>query len=389
MATTERFDLDVGPERAWLATAMTAVLALAVGSVALPELVWDRFLWHYFWGPVFADAQGARCAVMTGSGPELLLAETACNQARAAGAIVAEPGYTLVSEAGYAITLIFMLIGVLYLLRYLEVGDSLSMFFALTPFMFFGGILRVVEDANDAALDAGIDTVLSYPANTLIISPIIYFTVFAITLAGLVGAVALERRGVVDEYERVLFGIGTLSVLVTSAFLLWFVPSKLAGRVFGAGFYPQMTIIVLGSALLLGVGIYRLTEAYAPAVNEGTGRAGIVIVFGHAVDGVANVLAADWLDPLGIPLEYGAKHPVNRIIVDVTSTVQPASVSAAIGTSWPFLVVKLVAATAVVYVFDRRIFDESPRYAVLLLVAILAVGLGPGTRDMVRATFGI
>jgi uncharacterized membrane protein len=389
MSTTERFDLDIGPERAWLATALAAVAALAVGAVALPDLVWDGFLWHYFWGPVFADAQGARCAVMTTGGPELLYVESACTAAREAGSIVAEPGYTLVSEAGYAITLIFMLIGVLYLLRALEVGGSLSMFFALTPFMFFGGVLRVVEDANNAALGAGVDSVLSYPVNTLIISPIIYFTVFAITLAGLVVSVTLERRGTIERYERLLFAVGAVALVASSAFLLWFVPTKLAARLTGAGFYPQMSIIVLGAAVVLALAIYWLTERYAPVVNEGTGRAGIIVVFGHAVDGVANVLAADWLDVIGIPLEYGAKHPVNRIIIDVTESVQPAGLSAAIGTSWPFLVIKLVAATAVVYVFDGRIFEESPRYAVLLLVAILAVGLGPGTRDMLRATFGI
>jgi uncharacterized membrane protein len=51
--------------------------------------------------------------------------------------------------------------------------------------------------------------------------------------------------------------------------------------------------------------------------------------------------------------------------------------------------VKLVAATVVVWVFDEQIFEESPRYTMLLLVAVLAVGLGPGTRDMLRATFGV
>jgi uncharacterized membrane protein len=33
--------------------------------------------------------------------------------------------------------------------------------------------------------------------------------------------------------------------------------------------------------------------------------------------------------------------------------------------------------------------EESPRFAVMLLEAIVAVGLGPGTRDMVRIAFGI
>ena len=389
MAATERFDLDISPGRAWLATLMAAVLALAAGAVALPRLVWDRFLWHYFWGPVYADAQGARCAVMTDGGPELLFSEASCDAARSAGRIVAEPGYTLVSEAGYAVTLVFFLVGVLYLLRYLEVGERLDLFFALTPFMFFGGALRVVEDANDAAQGADIASLLAYPLNTLIISPVIYFTVFFVTLAALVAGVALERRDIVGSYHRFVFGVGAVALLLTAGFLFWFAPTNLAGAVPGAGLYPLMTVVTLILAAVLSVAIYLGAERFAPVINEGTGLAGLVVLFGHAVDGVANVLSADWLDVIGVPVQYGSKHPVNRIIVDVTQGAQPQWLSAAIGTSWPFLVVKLVAATAVVYVFDRRIFEESPRYAVLLLVAILAVGLGPGSRDMLRATFGI
>ena len=388
MAVSQR--LGVSPERAWVGAAVTATALLAVGALALPRLVWDRFLWHYFWGPVYADATNARCAVIEGGGsPVLLGSDAACRTADAGGAIVAEPGYTVVSEIGYAVTLIFFLIGVLYLLRYLEVGHQKRFFFALVPFMFFGGALRVVEDANDAALNAGIDTLLSYPTNTLIISPIIYFTVFVFTLAALAATVWLEREGHVEEYERALFGVGVAGTVLTVGFLLWFVPTQLAGEIPGAGFYPQMSLFVLVASIVLAYGLYRLLEARIPVVNEGTGLAGLVVLFAHAVDGVANVVASDWLDPLGIPVEYGAKHPVNRFIIDVTESLQPAGLSAVIGTSWPFLVIKLVAATAVVYVFDRTIFEENPRYAIVLLVAIVAVGLGPGTRDMLRATFGI
>ena len=387
MAVTER--AGQSPERLWLGTAAAVVALLAVGSLALPELVWDRFLWHYFWGPVFADANNAACAVMRTGGPELLGSRAACEAAVGSGAIVAEPGYTLVSEVGYAATLLFFLLGVLYLLRSLGIGQDRELFFALVPFMFFGGVLRVVEDANDAALSAGLDTILGYPLNALIISPIIYFTVFFVTVAGIVGAVAAENRGYVDDWSRALFGYASVALLLTVGFLLWFVPTRLAGEVFGAGFYPQMTVLVLGASVVIAYGVYAAAERFAPVVNEGTGRIGLVVIFGHAVDGVANVLAADWVGSLGIPVEYGAKHPANRFIIETTQSLQPESLSAVVGTSWPFLVVKILAATLVVYVFDERIFEESPRYAILLLVAILAVGLGPGTRDMVRATFGI
>jgi uncharacterized membrane protein len=114
-----------------------------------------------------------------------------------------------------------------------------------------------------------------------------------------------------------------------------------------------------------------------------------VILWGHTLDGVANVIASDWALAIGLPFEYSAKHPVNRFIIDATQGILPESTAATIGTAWPFLLVKVIAALLVVWLFDETIFEESPRYAILLLIAILAVGLGPGTRDMLRATFGI
>jgi uncharacterized membrane protein len=375
--------------QAWLATFVSVVAVFALGVLVAPELVWDRFLWHYFWGPVYADANNAVCAVMQPGGPELVYSQASCAAADTGATPVAEPGYTLVSEVGYAATLIFFLVGLLDLLQRLDVGKSKTLFYALIPYMFFGGALRVVEDANDA-VPRGVDAFLSYPLNTLIISPIIYFTVFFVTLGALVVAVYADRRGYVDGYDRPLFAFGWLTVAATVGFLLYFVPTRLAGEIRYAGFYPLMTVVTLGIAAVLAVGIYAAIERFKPEINAGTGRVGLVVLFGHAVDGVANVIAADWITYTGFPAAnvYQPKHPVNRFIISFTESVQPAALDV-IGTSWPFLVVKLVAATLVVWVFDETIFEDEPRYAILLLVAILAVGLGPGTRDMLRATFGI
>ncbi|PSQ29753.1 hypothetical protein BRD16_10235 [Halobacteriales archaeon SW_6_65_46] len=377
--------------RAWLATFAAAVVALTLGVVIAPELVWDRFLWHYFWGPVYADANNAVCVIMNGGTTELSYSLSACQNA---AGIVAEPGYTVVSEAGYAVTLVFFLVGVLTLLDRLDIGDTRELFFALVPFTFFGGALRVVEDANDAIPEAT-DPLLAYPWNTLIISPIIYFTVFAVTLLAVVASVVAQRRDYVESYGRPLFVTGWLLVALCVGSLLYVVPTQLVGTVTGAGVYPQVTGVTVALAAVLAAVIYRLAQRYAPRINAGTGAVGLVVLFGHGIDGVANVIAADWTGALGVvdsagnALSYGAKHPFNEVIVGVVDAIQPAGLDSVIGLSWGFLVVKLVAATAVVWVFDDAIFEDEPRYAVLLLVAILAVGLGPGTRDMLRVTFGI
>ncbi|MFB6172397.1 MAG: DUF63 family protein [Haloarculaceae archaeon] len=383
MGVTEQ--VGISPQRAWVGTAVAAVVVIAASALALPRLVWDRFLWHYFWGPVFADAHNARCAVMASGGPKLLTDPAACQSAIARGAIVAEPGYTLVSEVGYAITLVFMLVGVLYLVRDLGVGEDRRLFFALVPFMLFGGALRVVEDANDAATAApGAHPAIAWPYSALIISPLIYVTVFVVVLVALVGTIRLARRGTLSDYPIAMAAVGGLALTVTLVHLL-----VLAFTTDYLGFYPQFFVATVGAASVIALAVYAGLERWAPHVNAGTGLIGLVVLWGHAIDGVANYLAADWTAALGVPVQYGAKHPVNRILNDLVATVAPAGVQEAIGVAWGFLLVKIVAATAVVWVFDERIFEENPRYALLLLVAIVAVGLGPGTRDMLRATFGI
>ncbi|AQL44046.1 hypothetical protein BV210_15645 [Halorientalis sp. IM1011] len=375
--------MDAG--RAWTAAALAGIAALVLGSLVFYDTVYRGFVWHYFWGPVYADAHNAVAAVHQGDSVELLYSEAARQQAMAAGKVVAEPGYTIVSEVGYMILLLFGLIGVLELVRRLGVGRDRDLFFALVPFMLFGGALRVVEDANDAVPE-GVSQAIAYPWNSLIISPVIYFTVFFVTLASLLVTIYLRRKGYVETYARPMAAVGSAAFLLTFGYL-----TSLAFTADYVNFYPQVLLSVVAIATLLAVGIYLGVDRFRPEINAGTGLIGLVVLWGHAIDGVANVVAADWLGALGLPaaIRYSPKHPANAFIISVAETVLPASLLSTLGSSWPFLLVKLAVALAVVWIFDREIFEESPRYALLLLTAIVAVGLGPGTRDMIRATFGI
>jgi len=384
----------VEPVRAWLALAAALLVAAVGGSLLLPEVVYDGFIWRYLWGPVYADAHNAQCAVRDG-GVRLFDSSAACADAVAGGAIVAEPGYTLVSEVVYALVLLFALVGVLFLLRRLGVGEDRRLLLGLLPFMFFGGALRVVEDALDAAGRAGASPPIEYPLNTPLISPLIYVTVFLVTLAALLWSMRLVATGRFDSYERPLAGIGTAVLLLTLGLLAW-----MAATTSYVGFYPQVAIVVLVLSTAITAGVWYGVERFAPAVNRGTLLLGFVVLWAHALDGVANVVGIDWGAELGLP--YGdlvPKHPVNRAMIGVGESINALLIQVSGGalvpltdvlkTAWPFLMLKLVAAVFVVWIFDEAIFEESPRYAILLLIAIVAVGLGPGTRDMLRATFGI
>jgi uncharacterized membrane protein len=375
-----------GAGRVWAATGIAVLLTLALGMVVAPRAVYDGFLWQYLWGPVYADAHNAICAVHGTGGSEALYDPAACRQATG---VVAEPGYTRISTAVYMLTLLYALAGVVVYWEPLQdrLGVTLDrgLFYALVPIMLFGGALRTVEDAFDAGLRAGATPPITFPWNTWLISPQIYVTVFLIAVALLVLSRWLSIRGVVESYQRALFAGGSAVLAITLGVLVWLSLSTAY-----ATFLPQFTILTVGIATVLAGAIWWLLERYRPAVNAGTGRIGAVVIWGHAIDGTANVLGLDWAVALGYPGgNLRSKHVVNQLLVDLTEALLPPDLIAQIGTAWPFLLVKLVVPVAVIWVFDERIFEESPRYAYLLLIAILAVGLGPGTRDMLRLTFGI
>jgi uncharacterized membrane protein len=380
MSFEERY--GISPVRAWIGGLLASVAAVVGAAVAFTEQVYWGFLWRYFWGPVKADGLGEAClvydrstgAVSSGAGSECV---------RAAGNFVAEPGYTLVSEVGYMAVLIFMLVGVYFFLRRISLEPYPQFFFALVPFMLFGGVLRVVEDSFVSARRAGVAPPVDLPWSALIISPFIYFTVFVITVGTLLASGWLARTGRAENYYDLLRRIGAVVLALPTLYLVY-----LSATTDYVGWNPMVFVVTMGLSTAIAYGAYVAVDRYRPAIHAGTGYMGLVIIWGHAIDGVANVIASDWTWVFGVG-EYGAKHPANRIIIDVTNSIQPATLTATIGDSWPFLVIKILVAVAILAIFDEEFVERNPRYAVLLLGAILAVGLGPGTRDMVRVTLGI
>jgi len=367
-------------ERLWTAGVGAILAVLVGGSILVPNLVYVRFIWQYFWGPVVADAKGA--AAIAWNGGDVLFFNSSGAAASAPGPI-AYPGYTIVSEIGYAATLLIALAGVVFLLNRLDIEVDVGLIYPLFPFMLFGGALRVVEDAHNSLLETG-NGLIAFPWNTLLISPIIYFTVFFVVLGTMVAAIKLRKGGYTETTDYPIAVAG--GVFLGLSVLVLLVLSVTTQEV---EFHPSFTLLTLGGASLIAWGGWWLVREYLPAVASGTPVLGALILWAHSVDGLANVLGIDWGAELGLAYDLVPKHPVNRAVIDITTNLVPESITAVIGAAWGFLLLKIAAALVVTGLFDREMIEESPRFSTLLLIAVIAVGLGPGTRDMLRATFGV
>lgn len=367
-------------ERLWTA-GVTAILAILVGgSILFPNLVYARFVWQYFWGPVAADAHAAQAVAWNGGDPVFF--GTTAGAAGAPGP-VAYPGYTVVSEIGYAVTLLIALGGVVFLLNRLDFELDVGLIYPLFPFMLFGGALRVLEDAQDTLAGTGA-SLIPFPWNALLISPIIYFTVFFLALGALLLGLRLRNAGHFDSVDLPIAITGSILLVLSLLALSW-----LALTTTDVEFHPSFTILTIGGSTLIAGGGWWAIRRYVPQIANGTPVLGALILWAHSVDGLANVLAIDWGAELGLAADLVPKHPVNRAVIEITMSVVPESITAVIGVAWGFLLLKIVAAVIVTGLFDREMVEESPRFSTLLLMAVIAVGLGPGTRDMLRATFGV
>lgn len=389
---------EMGNPSQWSLRVKSILTAILVGPICIifRGPIYDTF-WHYFWGPIIADATGSACVVKNASpaswkttfpygyelvrGFEFIRYGDTC--AKIEG-IVAYPGYTYVSEIGYGILLVVILFAVSKMLSHTGVKLDKKLVFSLIPYMVFGGALRVVEDANDI-VPVGIESLIEYPVNILLISPVIYGTMFLVTIVSILVSIKLEEKKFIDRYEHALIAIGIALAVAVLSYLGWLILSWAHVHL-----YLEIALVVLTMTTVFTIISWWFINRDGNTIAEGIGSIGIVVLWSQILDGVANVVGIDWVYKLtgGMQKNLVPKHPINRGLVEIGSQF-PEWVTNIIGTAWLFLVVKIGAALLVIYIFDKEAMEENPGWTILLLIVIIAVGLGPGMRDMLRAVLGI
>ncbi|MCX9075531.1 MAG: DUF63 family protein [Candidatus Methanoperedens sp.] len=257
--------------------------------------------------------------------------------------IVNDTSYNPVDTITYAILLGISLFGVLRLLEKLEVEIDTRFIASVTPYILAGSSLRVLEDSN----------LFAPPFKYLLITPIIYFLIFAVTISILSLAVVLEKKS-----------FGAVWTLINIAALL------AAGEV--KNLLPAGAIIMLG---LIATGIVYLISAQFNFTLL-TNKLNISILFTHLFDASSTFVGIDWLG-------YSEKHVAPTFFIDLAGNYM----------DHPSLVMyplKLLVFIPVLYMLDHKFdINKEKRLVALMKLAILVLGLSPATRNTLRILMGV
>lgn len=262
----------------------------------------------------------------------------------------------MVLPEGFAVPplpyVIALLVGVLVLgawIYRLDPPFTARTVLALTPWMALGGGLHVLAILETVPADVA----------PLFGTPAVY--VSTAMVAGLVWAIS--HLGANDP-DRLLGVVGTfLFGLVTAIVLSSGVGDDGLGLL-----WPLVALVV---SILVTAVVWLLIATLSPQVAAVTSSAGLAVIFSHALDGFSTAVGVDILGA-------GERSPLPRAIMNGAAHLPTAEY---IGVGWAFVVVKLVIAVGIVWLFVPFV-RETPRQGYLLLALLAAVGLGPGVHNL-------
>jgi len=341
------------------------ISAILIGYLVAPTLVYDQWIWKYYWGPVVADASGHSISY---------------------NGVTAQEGYTILSELTYGIILICALYGLYKLLKKLEIRIDWYFCLALFPYILFGPVTRVLEDTN----------YFSEPVVYWFISPLIYFQTTLYVLIFLFLGCYLQKKAfnarktlfillsvfvLIDGFYTIIWTLGihygaliiepaffyvlsflaflpllyriikkqmmTVNTVIFSGGLLVVLPCFfLIGRwIMGDqwsdsyGTYLNVFLLIIGLVILVLLFVYLIAWVYRKhdTIMVYKNPLNLSMLAGHLIDGLTSYISI--YDPLklGLP-SYIEKHPASNGLMEV----------------WPplFPIVKFLLIIIVIYVFD-------------------------------------
>ena len=337
-------------KKMWLITlvVLVPILVLVIGSLLYPDLFYDQFLWKYFWGPIVEDATNTHLSY---------------------NGIYPAEKFTLVSELVYGVLVIGGILGLYRLLKRWNVTVDFSFFIAVLPFIIYGSVVRVLEDAQ----------FFMEPFVYWFVTPLIYFQILLIVIFLLAIGYYLENKQFhrLISTKSVVF-IGGVICLIPFVFYttLW-----MLGYQWSASDGVRIDVFVLVAVLVLlcVLPVYLFGRYFRDRSEFAVFSypLNLAMILGHMLDGTSSYISI--YDPLNMGLPgYVEKHPASDMLMQI----------------WPplFPIVKFILILVVIYVFDvlyKEDLKQYPRLTNLLKIGIFILGFAPGLRDLLRVCMGV
>jgi uncharacterized membrane protein len=264
--------------------------------------------------------------------------------------------YNVVDTLTYAIILV---IGVYLLYRWLSSPASLAgidfafdqrFILATVPYIILGGLVRVIEDTGMITSDW----------RFLLITPLIYFVIFAFTLGMMFLSRYLTLKGITKTFITFYASAGILAVVVASLILLAWSRTHNGVDLLILAIIPVMA--VTATAIVWAVMRYVLSWTF---VND---PLYLTLLFGQLLDASATSYGIDFHPHV----QYVEQHVVGSALIGMT------------GTAFVMFPLKLLVLFPAVYVMQMYRKEANPAFWHLVLLAMIVVGFAPGVRDMVR-----
>ncbi|MHC1567589.1 MAG: DUF63 family protein [Candidatus Syntropharchaeia archaeon] len=259
--------------------------------------------------------------------------------------IIHDTGYNPVNTITWALLLGLSIFLVFKLFKRLEIKIDGYFIASLIPYIFVGGTLRVVEDAE----------LFPPPISYMLITPLIYFLIFFICLSMLILSVGLYRYNKIKDYRKFFFFIGTIWFFLNIAMLA---QEKIM--------YPWVLFAVLGIVGGITSGIYEFSLKFG--VKFLTDKLNLSVLAAHLADATSSYIGIDFLG-------YTGKHVVEGMIVKYAGSA-----------IWMYPL-KLGICIPVLYLLETEIDEDELKN--LILLALLVIGLGPAVRNTTRMVLGI
>lgn len=314
----------------WILYLFGPLGAISAGLLVFPDLVFDRYIWQYLWGPVVADATSG----------------TATHEG-----IIATTGYNLVNTITYLALILYSLPGLNAFLDTADIELDARLAYGLAPLIVAGGAMRALEDAS----------VLTEPLDLLFITPSIYVVVAGITVVTLATGVVLRDREIIS----VPFTAGIVGTVWAGVAIGWAIVYGIT-----SADTVRLVVPVLTTTIALSVtGVFYLVGSlidWQPLHQP----IYLLLIFGQMWDASQNLV--------GVSLyEYAPKLFITNAVYQWT------------GFAGSTFLLKLLATAAFVWLLVDEEDEMDPRWWWLLAFVGIAVGLPMGIRGSLRMMVGV